>query len=103
MRAPLLARMAAVAAPRPEAEPVITAQRPSLDIALPHIVFECLWRSTTRSHLKVTSLPRIVRQARSASLHSAPAGAPATTNACQAYGFSPSWPQQKPAEERRDR
>src|SRR5581483_825032 len=33
MRAPPLARMAAVAAPRPEAEPVTTAQRPSFDIA----------------------------------------------------------------------
>jgi hypothetical protein len=28
-----LARMAAVAAPRPEAEPVITAHKPSFDIA----------------------------------------------------------------------
>src|SRR5665811_1244690 len=34
MRAPPLARMAAVAAPRPDAEPVTTAHKPSFDIRI---------------------------------------------------------------------
>jgi hypothetical protein len=33
MRAPPFARMTAVAAPRPDAEPVMIAHRPSFDIA----------------------------------------------------------------------
>src|ERR1700742_2364289 len=40
MRAPSLARMAAVAAPRPDAEPAIIAQKPSLAIAFPLFDFE---------------------------------------------------------------
>ncbi len=40
MRAPSLARMAAVAAPRPDAEPVTIAQKPSLAIAFPLFDFE---------------------------------------------------------------
>src|SRR3954454_7681441 len=37
MRAPPLARMAAVAAPRPEAEPVTIAHETSPDIRIPHV------------------------------------------------------------------
>src|SRR6202035_2121890 len=37
MRAPPLARMAAVAAPRPDAEPVTIAHKPSADISIPHL------------------------------------------------------------------
>src|ERR1700761_5654240 len=40
MRAASLARMAAVAAPRPDAEPVTIAQKPSLAIAFPLFDFE---------------------------------------------------------------
>src|ERR1700753_3225037 len=40
MRAPGCARMAAVAAPRPDAEPVTIAQKPSLAIAFPLFDFE---------------------------------------------------------------
>src|SRR5580704_13800295 len=39
MRAPSLARMAAVAAPRPEAEPVTIAHKPSFDIRIPFLDF----------------------------------------------------------------
>src|SRR5580704_5544954 len=39
-RAPPLARIAAVAAPRPDAEPVTIAHIPSFDIAFPHIDLE---------------------------------------------------------------
>src|SRR4051794_33228580 len=40
MRAPPLARIAAVAAPRPDAEPVTIAHKPSLDIRIPRIVLK---------------------------------------------------------------
>src|ERR1700709_474557 len=40
MRAPPLARMAAVAAPRPDAEPVTIAHKPSLDIGISLIVLK---------------------------------------------------------------
>src|SRR4029078_6490244 len=45
MRAPPLARMAAVAAPRPEAEPVTIAHNPSFDI---RISFCCCWLGSSR-------------------------------------------------------
>src|SRR6187402_2380312 len=38
MRAPPLARMAAVAAPSPDADPVITTHKPSFDICIPLLV-----------------------------------------------------------------
>src|SRR5947207_618538 len=40
MRAPPLARMRAVAAPRPEAEPVTIAHKPSFDIAISSFGFK---------------------------------------------------------------
>src|SRR6478609_1073486 len=43
MRAPPLARMAAVAAPRPDAEPVTIAHKPSFDIRFSSSCFETLF------------------------------------------------------------
>src|SRR5882762_9107186 len=47
MRAPPLARMAEVAAPRPDAEPVTIAHKPSFDIRFPFVV---LSRTISRWH-----------------------------------------------------
>jgi hypothetical protein len=38
IRAPLLARIEAVAAPSPDAEPVTIAHKPSPDIRIPHVI-----------------------------------------------------------------
>src|SRR4029078_8733369 len=43
VRAPPLARIAAVAAPRPDAEPVTIAHKPSLDIRISSYCFETLF------------------------------------------------------------
>src|SRR3954467_11054449 len=63
MRVPPLARMAAVAAPRPEAEPVTIAHKPSFDIRISSC---CFWlgfeppvgRGLTISCRKVCANPR---------------------------------------------
>src|SRR6266850_3388820 len=46
MRAPPLARMAAVAAPRPDAEPVTIAHKPSFDIRISPYGFETVMADT---------------------------------------------------------
>src|ERR1700743_2166272 len=87
MRAPDLARMAAVAAPRPEAEPVITAHRPSFDIAsssFSDVSGDLAWGRTSRNSIAWNN-PEV---------HSASAGAIARASACQGLAFSPSWSQQ---------
>src|SRR5258707_7187041 len=48
MRAPPLARIAAVAAPRPDAEPVTIAHKPSLDICISFYCFETLFEPAMR-------------------------------------------------------
>src|SRR3989337_2255719 len=54
MRAPPLARMAAVAAPRPDAEPVTTAHKPSFDIP---IFLLLIFRSGPRSTITLSRMP----------------------------------------------
>src|SRR5438552_4262178 len=100
MRAPPLARIAAVAAPRPDAEPVTIAHKPSLDIRISSYCFEtlfepapaCVYHIARQGPCKSTE----IRSAefilcltnfvlRSAAL----AGSPADS-ACQGYGFSAS-------------
>src|SRR6266404_1826774 len=82
MRAPPLARMAAVAAPRPDAEPVTIAHNPSFDIGISSDDFskrDAIYHIVRRSARKSATL-----------LHAGFAGALAEIGACIGRGFSSS-------------
>src|ERR1700733_11208102 len=51
MRAPSLARMAAVAAPRPDADPVTITHKPSFDIRISSDRFQELFRCSAIYHI----------------------------------------------------
>src|SRR5258707_1620965 len=93
-RAPPLASMAAVAAPRPDAEPVTIAHKPSFDIR----ISSCDWTGRLRRTISCPKIPANRQKLRCAelmlacgrSLHVALAGAPADIGACHGNGFSPS-------------
>src|SRR6476469_6768063 len=96
MRAPPLARMAAVAAPRPEAEPVTIAHKPSFDIRIsPWLIRRrsgpALF-SELRNPCKSAKLRRaeLVLAVQPVALHAAGAGRVAETGACHDGGFSSS-------------
>src|SRR6266478_2153040 len=91
MRAPPLASMAAVAAPRPDAEPVTIAHKPSFDIR----ISSCDWPVDTPYRapkcLQIGKTPlRGINADGGRSLHVAFAGALADIGACHGNGFSPS-------------
>src|SRR6266576_2202685 len=82
MRAPPLARIVAVAAPRPDAEPVTIAHNPSFDIGISSDDFQrrdAIYHIVRRSARKSATL-----------LHAASAGALAEIGACIGGGFSSS-------------
>src|SRR3974390_2029035 len=85
MRAPPLASRAAVAAPRPDADPVTIAYKPSLDIAFPLVLQVCLSAAIPHSRVKAK-----LRYAEFAYPHATPAGRGADIAACHGKGFSPS-------------
>ena len=92
MRAPPLARMAAVAAPRPDAEPVTIAHKPSFDIAFPRLVladpFAAIYH-TCRNACKPPKLRCAELIFRQATLHAVPQG-PLRTSRLSGSGFSSS-------------
>src|SRR5260370_2964030 len=93
-RAPPLASKAAVAAPRPDAEPVTIAHKLSFDIR----ISSCDWSWSFETHhivpqntCKSPKTPlRGINAGGSRCLHVAIAGAPADIGACHGNGFSPS-------------
>src|SRR5215475_2614498 len=88
MRAPASARNPAVAAPRPDAEPVTIAHKPSFDI----VSSFCL-EFIPRLAIYHTGPPEgKLRCAEIGFPHDTPAGAHADIPACQGLGFSPSCP-----------
>src|ERR1700712_1292737 len=96
MRAPPSARMAAVAAPRPDAEPVTIAHKPSFDIRISPWLIErrsspALF-SELRNPCKSAKLRRaeLILAAPPVALHVAGAGPVAETAACHGGGFSSS-------------
>src|SRR6185436_988486 len=98
MRAPPLARMAAVAAPRPEAEPVTIAHKPSFDIRISFCCFLAGFRTARRSrayHIvpqsarKSANVPLCGIYSLPDDLHATASYGPAD-NACHGYGFCPS-------------
>src|SRR6267378_2118154 len=94
MRAPSLARMAAVAAPRPDAEPVTITHNPSFDIRISSYVdFEhpVAGHHTAQANAcKSAESPLHGINYSTRSLHVALAGCPAATGACHGSSFSPS-------------
>src|SRR5450755_2526326 len=98
MRAPPLARMAAVAAPRPDAEPVTIAHKPSFDIRISSCCFsltrpearDLAYRAGKRLQIGKTPLRGINARRRGRKLHAAAAGRLADIGACHGGGFSSS-------------
>src|SRR5216684_5111061 len=94
MRAPPLASMAAVAAPRPDAEPVTIAHNPSFDIRISSSDLELASRDApyrAPKCLQIGKTPlRGINRCGARSLHVAFAGALADNGACHGSGFSPS-------------
>src|SRR5258707_7396868 len=96
MRAPPLARMAAVAAPRPDADPVTITHNPSFDIR----ISSCDFRPTRRHGdlpyraikcLQIGKTPlRGINPGARSSLHAGLAGPLADIGACHGGGFSSS-------------
>src|SRR3954449_5490025 len=98
MRAPPLARMAAVAAPRPEAEPVTIAHKPSFDIRISSCCSELFLNFPlggagipyrAARHLQIGEVPLSGIPSLPDEHHAPVAGGPAE-GACQGYGFCPS-------------
>src|SRR6476469_3214376 len=94
MRAPPFARMAAVAAPRPDAEPVTIAHKPSFDIGISFCCFELNFSRggipyRGPNSLQIGNLPLCGIPCLPDGPHAAPASRPASS-ACQGYGFSAS-------------
>src|SRR6185312_13728192 len=96
MRAPPFARMAAVAAPRPDAEPVTMTHIPSLDICFPLLIvvrlptrlYHIAGLSSGKLCRKSVGRNKSFRQARQ-SVHEPSAGGPADIGACHHRRFSP--------------
>src|SRR6266404_235355 len=92
MRAPPLASMAAVAAPRPDAEPVTIAHKPSFDIRISSCELaarDAPYRAPKCLQIGKTPL-RGIKCCAARSVHVALAGALADIGACHGSGFSPS-------------
>src|SRR6266478_957680 len=93
MRAPPLARMAAVAAPRPDADPVTIAHKPSFDIRISPYGFRDRYGGyhIVQANACKSAMFRCAELILPAALlHVALAGCPAETGACHGHGFSPS-------------
>src|ERR1700686_4756347 len=94
MRAPSLASMAAVAAPSPDAEPVIIAHKPSFDIRTSSSDLELSCRDApyrAPKCLQIGKTPlRGINAGDAPSLHAGLAGPLADIGACHGDGFSPS-------------
>src|SRR3954469_7331682 len=92
MRASALARRAAVAAPRPDAEPVTKAHKPSFDI---RVSSGCNLNWVMDYHIARQDRCKI-KKLRFAELNQErPACRHAGIGACQEGGFSPSWAARK--------
>src|SRR4051812_42115062 len=98
MRAPPLARMDAVAAPRPEAEPVTIAHKPSFDIRVSSWCGELFLNGPlggsgipyrVAGYLQIQQVPLSGIRSLPDEHHAPVAGGPAA-GACQGYGFCPS-------------
>src|ERR1700710_3333671 len=99
MRAPArLARMEAVAAPRPEAEPVTIAHKPSFDIRISSCCCELFLNGPlggsgipyrVAGYLQIREVPLNGIRSLPDEHHAPFAGRPAE-GACQGYGFCPS-------------
>src|SRR5579863_9736367 len=87
MRARDLARMAAVAAPRPDAEPVTIAHRPSFDMAFP-LLSSALPRTVAIYHTTAPLETPLRGITRTPPAHRC-IPLPQTTSACHACTFSP--------------
>src|SRR4029077_16934527 len=94
MRAPPLASIAAVAAPKPDAEPVTIAHKPSFDIRISSCCFELNFARggipyRAAKSLQIHETPLCGIYSSPDEPYAAPASGPAGS-ACHGYGFSAS-------------